>query len=246
MDVYSKIVGLCGAKNEGNIFANTEVPTPRVNHITDILDEFNIDWVIDKFKTSLVDDTPVYGYNVILPGSGDRMVMAHHDIVNAESDNANDNSASIICAIALKLKCPEVTVALVDGEEFGGIGSSYLSIKINKGAYGNIDWVLNLELSGRGGKNFFIGSTHINTPLKRRILELFPDTPQIPVPFNDSKILRAYDIDSININPTPLKEDGSLDLTPLRLCHSLEDTVDKISEDDMKIYVEEVLVPILS
>ena len=61
---------------------------------------------------------------------------------------------------------------------------------------------------------------------------------------NDSKILRGQGIDSININPTPSLEDGELDLSPLNLCHSLSDSVDKISQSDMKTYVEEVLVPI--
>lgn len=246
MDIYDKIIGLCGAKNEGNIFHNTDQPTARVQFITGILDELELEYNIDRFKTKGFDGSIIYGYNVILPGSSDRMVMAHHDIVNPDSDNANDNSASIICAIALKLKCPHLNVALVDGEEFGGIGSTYLSTKINNGAYGNIDWVLNLELSGRGGNTFFIGATHTESKLRDRILNLFPDAPEIPVPFNDSKILRAHGIDSININPTPLKEGGELDLEPLRLCHSLQDSVDKISQVDMKIYVEEVLVPIVS
>lgn len=30
-------------------------------------------------------------FNIVLPGSSDKFVVAHHDIVNKDSDNANDN-----------------------------------------------------------------------------------------------------------------------------------------------------------
>jgi hypothetical protein len=239
MDIYSRIEGLCNTKNEGSILKNGIEPTPRVKYITSLLKESGIDYYVDKFKHR---DLPCY--NIIVPGSGKQVVMAHHDIVNPRSDNANDNSCSIICAIALKKLVPTVTLAFVDGEEMGGIGSTYLSKRIKDGELGTINWVLNLELSGRGGKNFFIGTTGSKSKLRDRIIKLFPDTPEIGVPFNDSKILRGQGIDSININPTPSLEDGELDLSPLDLCHSMEDSVDKVSQSDMKTYVEEVLVPI--
>ena len=86
------------------------------------------------------------------------MVVAHHDIANPSIDNANDNSASCINAIALKLLVPELNVVLLDGEEHGGIGSQRLSEKINSGDFGSIEWVLNLELTGKGGDLFFIGN----------------------------------------------------------------------------------------
>jgi len=246
MDIYSEIEGLCGAKNEGSVLTNGAEPTPRVNYITNLLDTLSIEYYLDKFKTSRSNGQEVYGYNIMIPGTSGRMVMAHHDIVNPKSDNANDNTASIICAIALKMKVPELGLAIVDGEEFGGIGSSYLSVLINDGRFGEIEWVLNLELSGIGGNNFFIGMVQEESALKNRILELFPDTPEIGVPFNDSMILRSNNIDSININPVPRLESGELDLSPLYLCHSIEDSLDKISKEDMKTYVEEILVPICS
>lgn len=246
MDIYKEIEGLCRAKNEGSVLTNKAEPTPRVIYITDLLSRLGISYYIDQFKTKRLGGDTIFGYNIIIPGEGDRMVMAHHDIVNHESDNANDNTASIICAIALKMKVPSVTVAIVDGEEVGGLGSSYLSTQIKDGAFGDIKWVLNLELSGRGGKNFFMGKVSEDSILRNRILELFPDTQEIFVPFNDSVILRKHGIDSVNVNPTPLDEEGELDFSPLSLCHSIEDSLDKISVEEMKNYVEDILVPICS
>ena len=63
-------------------------------------------------------------FNIVLPGSSDKFVVAHHDIVNKDSDNANDNSCSVINALMIKKLRPEVNVVILDGEEFGGIGSN--------------------------------------------------------------------------------------------------------------------------
>jgi hypothetical protein len=78
-------------------------------------------------------------------------------LLNARIDNANDNSASVINVIATKKLRPNVHAVIVDGEEYGGIGESYIDKQIKKGNFGNIDWVLNFELTGKGGKRFFIG-----------------------------------------------------------------------------------------
>ena len=75
------------------------------------------------------------------------MVVAHHDIVNPGIDNANDNSASVINAIMVKKLMPNIHVVILDGEEVGGLGSQRVSEQINDGYYGDIEWVLNFELT---------------------------------------------------------------------------------------------------
>ena len=132
-----------------------------------------------------------------MKGDSTKMVVAHHDISNPNIDNANDNSASVINAIMIKKLSPETNVVLLDGEECGGIGSQRCSEQINEGYFGKIDWVLNLELTGRGGKYFFIG----NYPgtLANHIKTIF-DCPITNTPFNDSVTLRRYGIDSVVIN----------------------------------------------
>jgi hypothetical protein len=177
------------------------------------------------------------------------MIVAHHDIVNPNVDNANDNSCSVINAIMTKKLRPEIHVVLLDGEEVGGIGADHLSNKINSGEFGKIDWVLNLELTGIG-HHFFIG----NYPgkLSEHISNIF-DCPIINTPFNDSVIFRKNNIDSCVINTLPISDSGTvkwknniyLDISILYNCHTEKDTVDKIDIDCMKIFVENVLLKII-
>jgi Zn-dependent M28 family amino/carboxypeptidase len=192
-------------------------------------------------------------YNIILKGDSDRMVVAHHDIVNPNIDNANDNSASVINAIMIKKLKPEINVVLLDGEECGGLGSQRVSDQINDGYFNTIDWVLNLELTGKGGKYFFIG----NYPgrLSDHIKSIF-DCPITNTPYNDSVTFRKNGIDSVVINPIPPLNEGKssvkwnddtyLDFSMLYNCHSSKDTISTISVDDMKEFVEDVVIKILA
>jgi hypothetical protein len=223
------------------------VPSPRVQFLIDLIHSEDIEYQLDKYETS-----GTWGYNIIMKGSSDRMVVAHHDIVNPNIDNANDNSASCINAIMIKKLMPHINVVLVDGEECGGIGSQRLSNQILDNEFGNIDWVLNLELTGRGGKHFFIG----NYPgkLHEHIKSIF-NCPVVNTPYNDSVTLRRNGIDSCVINPLPpLKEGISdvkwnsetyLDYSMLWNCHSKSDTIDTICPNDMKEFVEKIILKIL-
>lgn len=245
--MYSKIYDFCKVRNEGSIHYNDpQIPTNRVIFLLKLLKSESIDYELDIFPYS---DTSAY--NIILKGTSNKMVVAHHDIVNPRTDNANDNSASVINAIMIKKLMPEINVIILDGEEFGGIGSQHLSEQINDGKFGNIDWVLNLELTGKGGKYFFIG----NYPgkLMDHIKSIF-DCPIFQTPFNDSVILRKNGIDSCVINPLPVAnkktyiqfdENTYLDHSLLYNCHTDKDTIGSISVDDMKEFVEEVVIKIL-
>ena len=211
--MYNKIYSFCKVKNLGTILKNTNKPTPRVEYLISLLKSLGIKYELDPFE--LEDDTELNflkslnihresskkGFNINLPGNSDMFVVAHHDIVNPNSDNANDNSCSVINAIALKQLNPSINVCLLDGEETGGHGSQYLSDRINNGDFGSIKSVLNLELTGVGGENFFIGKS--GGSLTNKILNLF-DCPQMSVPFNDSVIFRKNGIDSNVINPLPI------------------------------------------
>lgn len=246
--MYQKIYGFCSVRNEGSIQKNDPVvPTNRVIYLLNLLKSEGIQYELDTFPYRSTS-----GYNIILRGDSDKMVVAHHDIVNPGIDNANDNSASVINAIMIKKLMPEINVVLLDGEEFGGIGSERVARQIINGDFGNISWVLNLELSGKGGRYFFIGD--YPGPLSNRIKSLF-NCPIVKTPFNDSVIFRKYGIDSCVINPLPPIDEETqvqwdettyLDFSLLFNCHSQRDTLDTISIDDMKEFVEEVVLKILS
>lgn len=246
--MYNKIYDFCKVRNIGTIYKNGSEPTPRVKFIMSLLDSEGIDYKLDTFKRGETDC-----YNIIMRGTSNRMVVAHHDIVNPDIDNANDNSASVINSIMIKKLMPEMNVVILDGEEVGGWGSQRCSELINDGFFGDIEWVLNLELTGKGGKYFFIG----NYPgkLTDHIKSIF-DCPIVQTPFNDSVTFRRNGIDSCVINPLPPTKDDEvsqvkwdettyLDFKLLFNCHSSKDTLETISPDDMREFVEDVVLPIL-
>lgn len=244
--IYEKIYDFCKVRNLGTIFKNTDSPTPRVEFLLDLLEKEGISYELDKF----IDDE-VTGYNIILRGDSDKMLVAHHDIANPKIDNANDNSASVINAIALKKMSPHIHVVLLDGEEVGGYGAQRVAEQILEGEFGEISYVLNLELSGRGGKRFFIGN--YPGPLYDQIKSQF-NPPTFNTPFNDSVIFRRNGIDSCVINPLPttlnegLEWDSTtkLDVSILHYCHSEKDTVELISTKEMQEFTEEIVYKILN
>lgn len=245
--MYSKIYDFCKIRNEGPIrYNDPQIPTNRVIFLLKLLKSESIPYELDIFPYRETS-----AYNLILKGSSSKMVVAHHDIVNPDIDNANDNSASVINAIMIKKLMPEMNVILLDGEEYGGVGSQRVSNQIKSGYFGKIDWILNLELTGKGGKYFFIGD--YPGPLTNHIKSLF-DCPVVRTPFNDSVIFRKNGIDSCVINPLPptnkntqvkWNETTYLQFDLLFNCHSPKDTIDTIDPKDMQEFVEEVVLKIL-
>ena len=246
--MYNKIYDFCKVRNLGGVYSNGDKPTPRVEFLMQLLESEGIDFELDIYQSR--GNTC---FNLILKGDSDRMVVAHHDIVNPNIDNANDNSASVINAIMIKKLMPHINVVLLDGEECGGLGSQRVSDQINDGYFGTIDWVLNLELTGKGGKYFFIG----NYPgkLSDHIKSIF-DCPITNTPYNDSVTFRKNGIDSVVINPIPPLNEGKssvkwdndtyLDFSMLYNCHSSKDTIDTIDINDMKEFTEDVVLKILA
>jgi hypothetical protein len=247
--MYNKIYDFCKVRNLGGTYSNSNEPTPRVQFLMQLLESEGIDYELDTYQSKANTC-----FNIILKGDSNRMVVAHHDIVNPNIDNANDNSASVINAIMIKKLMPHINVVLLDGEECGGLGSQRVSDQINDGYFGTIDWVLNLELTGKGGKYFFIG----NYPgeLTDHIKSIF-DCPIANTPYNDSVTFRRNGIDSVVINPIPPLNEGKtssvkwnndtyLDFSMLYNCHSYKDTIDTIDINDMKEFVEDVVLKILA
>ena len=245
--MYNKVYDFCKVRNEGNVYKNGDEPTPRLKFLMSLLDSEGIEYKLDTYTSR-----EIKCYNIVMRGTSSRMVVAHHDIVNPNIDNANDNSASVINAIMIKKLMPDMNVVILDGEEVGGLGSQRCSELINDGFFGEIEWVLNLELTGKGGKYFFIGD--YPGKLTDHIKSLF-DCPIVRTPFNDSVTFRRNGIDSCVINPLPptdgeesivkWDENTFLNFRLLFNCHNEKDTVDTISADDMREFVEEVVIPIL-
>jgi hypothetical protein len=268
--IYDKINDFCKVRNNGNCFKNGPDPTPRVRFLMDLLDSEGIEYDLDAFEqkgkqysfnewgrkidSGLEENEPKnMFFNIIMRGSSNKMIVAHHDVNNHTTDNANDNSASVINVIATKKLRPELNAILLDGEEFGGIGSERVSTQIKGGEFGEIEWVLNYELSGKGGEYFFIGD--YPGKLFDKIKRIF-NCPVVKTPFNDAVIFRKYGIDSVVINPIPPLPEGKtssviapdgryLDISILYNCHSPKDTISTISPTDMREFVEKVILKIV-
>jgi hypothetical protein len=247
--ILNSIEKFCKARNKGPVSFNGFEKTPRVNFIISLLEENEIPYEIDEFDIERFNGK---GFNIILKGNNKRMVIAHHDIVNPNSDNANDNSASVINAIYLKSICPEVNVVITDGEEMGFIGARRLGEQIIEGKFGEIEWVLNLELTGKGGTDFFIGN--YSGSLSEKIKGIF-NPPVMRTPGNDCLPLISMGIDTTVINPLPIlsegesileNDNGFLDVKMLGKCHSEIDDIENISVYDMKKFVEDILIPIIT
>jgi hypothetical protein len=254
---------LCRIRPDGTWRDNpSDSPPRRVQWILETCRNLGFETTVDRWT---VAEKPLY--NVHVHGKGPLMMIAHHDINNPKSENANDNSASIVNALLLKTLRPSVPLTFTDGEEFGGFGAKRLGhhilAKTTPGAP-YVRAVLNLELTGRGGKYFFLGESPMeeSSDLSCFIQDIF-DCPTFPVPFNDAVILGSMGIDTVVINPLPPLTERekswevgysdsfpieylgeSLNKRVLHLCHSMEDTVSKCSNEDMREFISVVLDPI--
>jgi hypothetical protein len=334
---YTVLKEFCKVRNIGDATMNGNMPTPRMNFITDMLKSLNIEYTIDSFTQASTTDPISFGfskeesvlfnlplveienitekvkaefielrnliktsfqetssrsihlpvefffsdqipedlrerfftlemnlnfhedvlrfkkkmlrmeenklYNIVLPGKSSTMLIAHHDIKNPDIDNCNDNSASIINLIALKLLMPDTTIVFTDGEELGGIGADRLATMIKAGEYGSIRWVVNLELTAVGGTNFIVGrkrNSLFNYIRETFECEPFDDT----MARSDASILHEKGIQSCVITTLP-KVDGKNNYGLINYCHGKMDTIGLANYDDMKEFVEKVLVKLV-
>lgn len=250
MKIFKEIENLCKVRNEDNHIGFTK----RLEFIVNLLEKYGLNFHIDKYYSDRFD-RPFY--NVELLGSSNKVVVAHHDIINIKSDNANDNSASVINAIATKILNPDTNVVILDGEEppYMGVGSKRCSDRILGGEYGDVDYVLNLELTGKGGKNFIVGKH--KGKLYDLIISKFDCSP-FSTPFSDSVIFQEHNIDSTVITSLPLAKEGEKDYyitetlsgkklnwSMLNNCHSINDSLETICHEDMEVFVKEVVLEIL-
>ena len=262
-NIYEKIFEYCSIPGRPATKNGFVVPR-RIKKIEQMLSQAGIPYTLESFMGRSFDN---FYYNIYCIGKSSLCFTAHHDITGA-SAGANDNSASIINLIALKMNRPDANVVFTDGEEVGGIGAELFAKDIEEGVFPTMKAILNLELTGLGGKRFFIEKEN-----KSVIAELIKNSPQfnygtgIPIPeilppFNDAVVFRQHDIDSIVINPLPpllpngrhreqfprkkiTFSDGTpLDYSIVSRCNGKKDTIDTISTTDMKGFVEEVLIHI--
>jgi hypothetical protein len=252
--IYNELYNFCKVRDENRVkFSN------RARFLIDLLTRLGIEHKVVRTKSLFYRK---YFYNIYCFGSSDKFLSAHYDVVDINADNANDNSASVINCIAYKQKNPSINLIILDGEEppYMGAGSKFAS-KYLKANNIPVKWILNLELTG-AGSTFFIDDT--KTELASCINKNFPDSFSIGTPFNDAIVFRQYGFQSnviTCVNPkediiskrtgwprTKWDEDDDEfetriipDMSPLYDSHSPKDSVDKMSIEDMKKFVNNVV-----
>ena len=174
--------------------------TNRVKFILDKLTSYNIekDIFFNKSRNRKYINLYYYKDN----GSNDTIVLlAHHDINNPKSMNANDNSASIINLINLIKKynlnlSKNILITFTDAEEIVDIrnnGAYHLGEKINRGDFKDVKLTINLELTAHGKNIWYEHDTILNHLLIKN------NASKVSTPFNDSHSLRKLGIPSVCI-----------------------------------------------
>lgn len=231
-------------------FHHTSSHFERINLISIYLENENIPYVVDCYEGIHKN---IY---VHFKGKTDSNVvfLAHHDIKNPKSQNCQDNTASVCNLIhfcnllkSLPILNKGVIIAFTDEEEkvnFNNSGAARLAECFREGLFGikNVIHFFNLELTGKG-KVLWSDNNNIFT-------NQISNNKVVDTPFNDSTVLRYHDINNTTCIGLFSDEDflqvynqGYCDLW--QLCHSEEDTFDKIVEEDMTNFVENTLLNLL-
>jgi hypothetical protein len=258
MNVLDTLQRFCQVRNHNPSFTGSKVPTPRVEFLLKELDAMGLTYELDKFpaergwrsQSSSENDNSFY-YNIYvnvnnLPAEyqGESVIfLAHHDVNNPALDNTNDNSASIINLLYLATLIPgkNVFLAFTDCEEFGGAGADRLATKINEGKFGTVKYAVNLELTAFG-EHLLVGNAS-GSFLMQKVISIDPTVDVTSTPFHDGVVLRRAGIDSTVLGILP-KMEGSdkLDYRVFGWCHRKEDHIGIANEQDMKNFVENILV----
>ncbi len=258
---YEFLKELCAFSADFNAFERgRENPvTNRVQYIMNRLDAHKIAYTIDMFQP--VNGVPDAGdskklfVNIVVEIEGNNkdlttVFLAHHDIVNFNSENAQDNTASVANLLDLCVRLSNnkpannVVIAFVDAEEIVSpsiCGSQRLAQNILKGKHGHVKYAVNLELTANG-QNYWMSFNNSANTLAHHIREIHPNTHRVRTPYNDAFILEKEGIPSVCVGSL---NDGNLAQVKSRgycktwaMCHREEDTFESQAvEGDMDLFV---------
>ena len=164
---YDFLYEMCKeVRNKGNALLKLREPlTDRTSFIVNKLNEMGLFYKITPFSISKVSE-PGYGdgklinIEVFFPATEkinkNIFYTAHHDIANPDSENCQDNTASVCNLLDLCKKVSEmeirqknVYIVFTDCEEIGGKGMNRLLYDIKQRNL-NVDIMLCLELTANG------------------------------------------------------------------------------------------------
>ena len=241
--------------------------TNRAMYIIDTLNKLGVKYSLDIFEAQGGNDI-TWGnssysshklVNIIAEPNpqvtGPAIVFcAHHDVMNVHSQNAQDNSASVCNLLRLssliktsKDEHQRTIILFSDSEEISAKGANRFAKKsssikgsrnISHEIYGEISAVINLELTGNGTiiwsdceKNKSEDELHISleTTLGHNIQKL-------RTPPSDAIAFRRYKYPVLCIGILPEYDMKKHDTW--RICHSIDDTIEKCNGTDMENFTK--------
>ena len=234
-------------RNKENSGAGTEEPTVRVSRICEVLDSESIKYNLDKFDDTRSNSGKFYfnvevGFKAKEETDETVIFTAHHDIVDPQSENCQDNTASVVNLLELCMRLStkdlnrNVYVVFTDCEEFGGLGAQRLSERILKGILGEVKDVFNSELTGLG-RNIWMEAQGVCSEETLYKIDVSKMTVK-SCPFNDSVVFRRNGINSICFGILPNVQINEGYSATWRLCHRKADKFELSNGEDMDFYVD--------
>lgn len=241
--------------------------TPRLEYIMQSLAAMGISFELDVFEAhnGKLEHSSNKLANVIVQfkrhdESDDGtcvLFSAHHDIANPNSENCQDNTASVcnlleLCSLLYNtpkenLKS-NVIIAFTDCEEIGGRGMNRLLEQIENNVYDYPESIYALELTANGDKYWIQGceggDDSLFMDLQENILD--GELTVVRTPYNESMNARGEGLEACCIG---ILSESELEEVSARgycatwgLCHSLGDTFEKSANmNDMKHFNETLL-----
>jgi len=264
LEKYSKVFNHYTASTiQPNPFSN------KVMFIIDMLNKAGVKYSLDIFEYNgssvynwengvnehkLVNIIAEPNSEVVGPAT---LFVAHHDVANVRSQNCQDNGASVCHLLTManiinksKEEYKRTILLFTDSEEFGARGAKKFANDskvdrdtkvITHNKYGEISRVINLELTGVGKViwsdcEFKKADCELHSELE----EVFGgEIIKLKTPPSDVIAFRGCNFPAVCIGT--LKEDDVEQKNTWRLCHSMGDTLDKCSREDMEDFTKFLL-----
>jgi len=242
--------------------------TNRVQYIMHQLQANNVAFEIDRFRAdgiwnmeTLEHHNKYVNLYVFIKGLNEEKTIlfsSHHDVTNKESENCQDNSASVCNLIDLSIQLTKeqpacnVLIAFTDGEEIDGKtvtpyngGANRLAQKVKAGTFGKVEYIYNLELTANGNHFWYSYQNQPNAPVNaaaNHMRQLYPTSKRVKTPYSDSVPFEMHLLPSVCIGSLIESElieaQKGFGCRTWMVCHSKHDTFENFAvEADMNGFV---------
>lgn len=266
---YAFLRELCSFNADFN--AREPRPNPitnRVQYIMHQLEANNVNYEVDQFRADGIwnqEMLPTHNKRInlyiFIKGLNEEKTIifsSHHDVANIESENCQDNSASVCNLIDLSIQLTKeqpacnVLIAFTDGEEIDmknvtpyNSGANRLAYKVKAGEFGQVVFIYNLELTANGTHYWYSYQNQPNAPINaaaNHMRQLHPNSKRVKTPYSDSVPFEMHLLPSVCIGSlieSELQEaQKGVGCRTWMVCHSKSDTFENFAvETDMNAFV---------